>query len=678
MKASVGKLLRRALAVHQSGRVDEAEPLYSAVLERDPNNADAWHLLSRVSLQRGDWKEAGARVLQAIRQQPAVPAFHTSLGEILAAQGRTSEASLCYQEALRLAPGYTPALVNLGNALQNQGQYRDACVAYWRAIQAQPDCAEAFSNLGNALRAEGRHDEALACYLEAFRLRPDCPEVAVNLAAAHLRLGRDAEAEEWARRALRSSPGMVQGLSNLSVALLNQQRYAEAELTAREALAGAPSAAHLHSNLGSVLLHQKKFDEAEAACRQALKLQPGYPEAANNLGAVLQFQNRLEEAARQFESVLAARPAFAEAWTNLGTVRQAQGRNAEALACFEEALRLNPAHVKSHFCHSLALLAAGRFREGFGEYEWRWKVLAERHRAWSRPWWDGSPLGGRTILLYAEQGLGDTIQFARYAPLVAGRAGRVVVECQERLAAIIRSIRGVSAVLSPESPLPPFDVQAALMSLPRLLGTTLDTIPCQTPYLSIEPALVDRWREMLGQPRGLRVGLAWAGNPQHANDRNRSFPLGVLGPLRAIPGIQCYSLHVGDKAAAEVRDSGGWVRQVLTENGLTETGLPEYGLTEAGGVPELGALMCCLDLVITADTMPAHLAGALGRPVWTLLSGAADWRWHGEREDSPWYPTMRLFRQPRLGDWAAVVDRVCGEICDFSIKGPAMGTDEPE
>ena len=659
MKTAVEKLLREALAVHQSGRAEEAEPLYSAVLERDPSNADAWHLLSRVSLERGDWKAAAARVLQAIRQQPAVPAFHTSLGEILAAQGRSWEASLCYQEALRLAPGYTPALVNLGNALQSQGQYRDACVAYWRAIQVRPDCAEAFSNLGNALRAEGRHDEALACYLEAHRLGPNSPEVAVNLAAAHLQLGRNREAEEWARHALRSTPRLLQALSNLSVALLNQQRYAEAEETAREALAGAPSAAHLHSNLGSVLLHQKRFEEAETACRQALKLQPDYPEAANNLGVVLEFQNRLDEAALQFESVLGARPAFAEAWTNLGTVRQAQARNPEALACFEEALRLNPAHVKAHFCHSLALLGSGRFREGFTEYEWRWKVLSEKPRAWSEPWWDGSPLEGKTILLYAEQGLGDALQFARYAPLVAECGGRVVVECQERLAALIGSVPGVSEVATPGEPLPPFDVQAALMSLPRLLGTTLGTIPGETPYLSIAPAPVQRWREILGPARGLRVGLAWAGNPEHANDRRRSLPLEALAPLGAVPGIECYSLHVGDRAAAEVHDSGGWVRRVLTENGLPV----------AGGVSELGALMCCLDLVITADSMPAHLAGALGRPVWTLLARAADWRWQWEREDSPWYPTMRLFRQPRAGDWDAVVERVCREIRDFSITG---------
>ena len=382
-----------------------------------------------------------------------------------------------------------------------------------------------------------------------------------------------------------------------------------------------------------------------------------------NLGVALQFQDRLEEAAQEFESVLRARPAYAEAWTNLGTVRQAQGRNTDAMNCFEEALARNPVHAKSHFCRSLSWLLAGRLAEGFAEYEWRWKVLSEMPRAWSQPWWDGSPLGGRTILLYAEQGLGDTIQFARYAPLVAAREGRVVVECQVRVAAVVRSIQGVSEVITPESELPPFDVQAALVSLPRLLGTTLDTIPRATPYLAIEPALVDRCREMLGPRRGLRVGLAWAGNPRHASDRLRSFPLGVLANLGAIPGIECYSLHVGDDAASQVLSSGPWIRQALTQT---------------GGVPELGALMSCLDLVISADTMPAHLAGALGRPVWTLLAWAPDWRWLEEREDSPWYPTMRLFRQPRPGDWEAVAARVCGEIREFSIKASRSGTDEHE
>ena len=660
MKPNVAKLLRKAVAYHEAGQVDKAEPLYSSVLENDPGNADAWHLLGRAALQRGEWKAAAARVLQAIRRQPAAPAFHTTLGEILAAQGRSWDASLCYQEALRLSPRFIPALVNLGNALQEQGHYRDACVAYWRAIQAQPDCAEAFNNLGNALRAEGRGDEAVACFLEALRLRPDYAEAKVNLAAAHLAQGRNAEAEEWARRALRDRPGLVQGLSNLSVALLNQQKYGEAGQAAREALACSPAAAHLHSNLASVLLQQKKFAEAEIACRQALQLRPDYPEARNNLGVALQFCGRLEEAAREFEDVVVSRPGFVEAWTNLGTVRQGQARHAEALDCFGEALRLNPEHEKSHFCHSLSLLSAGRLREGFAEYEWRWKVLETRPRAWQQPQWDGSPLAGTRILLHAEQGLGDTVQFVRYAPLVAALGGHVIVECREPLAALVSTMRGVSETITPEVPLPEFEVQAPFMSLPHILGTSLDTIPAEIPYLRADPALVALVRKELGKPAGPRVGLVWAGNRDHANDHRRSIPVEMLAPLSEITGIEWYSLQGGERARIE---APGWMREI--------------SLAESS-VAGLAAAICSMDLVISVDTMPAHLAGALGRKVWTLLPRAADWRWLEAREDSLWYPTMRLFRQPVQGDWSAVVERVGAEIRRLPLKDSESAADERE
>ncbi len=650
MSQNVVALLRRGLSYQESGDGAKAEKIYGEVLEREPGNADAWHLLSRLAMVQGEWKTAAARALQAIRSRPDIPAFHSSLGEILAVQGMAEQAALCYREALRLQPAFVPALVNLGNALQGMGRYREACVQYWRAIQGDPDCVEAFCNLGNALRAQGRHDEALICYQEAVRLRPADPEVSVNLSAAYLQLSEDLQAEEWARRALACSPGLTQALSNLSVALLNQGRLEEAETTAREALRNAPRAPHLHSNLGSALLQRKKFQEAEAACRRALELRPGYPEAANNLGVSLQLQDRLEEAAAQFEEVLRDQPEFAEAWTNLGTVRQAQGRNTEALACFEVALRHNPAHVKTHFCRSLSLLLAGRYLEGFSEYEWRWKVIAGTPRAVTQPLWEGEPLAGRSILLFTEQGLGDTIQFVRFAPIVAAFGGPVILDCQAPIVPVVRTVQGLSKVIAEEDALPPFDLQAGLMSVPRILGTTADTIPAIIPYVRASQLLVDEQRRRLGERRGLRVGLAWAGNPQHDSDRHRSFPLEVLSPLRRIPGIEWYSLHIGKRRLEEIRRAGGWPAQVLSES---------------GGVSELAALMCCLDLVITADTMPAHLAGALGRPVWTLLSSAADWRWRESGDQTPWYPTMRLFRQPRKGDWNSVVARVAREVADI-------------
>ncbi len=308
----------------------------------------------------------------------------------------------------------------------------------------------------------------------------------------------------------------------------------------------------------------------------------------------------------------------------------------------------------------MALLLMGRLREGFQEYEWRWSVFAVKPRAYVDRPWEGGPLDGKTILLSAEQGLGDAIQFARYAPLVAERGGRVIIDVSERVAPLIRTIAGVAEVVTPEMPLPAFDEQALLMSLPRILGTDNDTIPGHTPYLHADPDLVERVRSFLGPARGLRVGLAWAGNPGHIGDRQRSIALAALAPLGDVVGVEWYSLHVGEKTAAEVRESG-WVREILSDS---------------GGVPELAALMCCLDLVISVDSMPAHLAGALGRPVWTLLSMAADWRWREDREDTPWYPSMRLFRQERRNEWDEVVARVSQKILERSFQVSCPRTDK--
>ncbi|HEV2444873.1 MAG TPA: tetratricopeptide repeat protein, partial [Candidatus Sulfopaludibacter sp.] len=413
-------------------------------------------------------------------------------------------------------------------------------------------------------------------------------------------------------------------------------------------------------NLGSALLHQKRFAEAESLLRGALAVRPDSPEVRTALGAALSGQDRLEEAEAECRQVITAQPESVEGWTELGLICADLGRTTDALACLDVAVRLRPEYAKAHFARSISLLREGRMAEGFAEYEWRWPMLAERPRACARPAWDGGPLNGKTILLSAEQGLGDAIQFVRYAPLVAARGGRVVVEVPEKLGPLVRTAAGVADVVTPAMPLPPFDEQAPLMSLPRIFGATLETIPAAIPYLRADERLTEEMRVGLGRAQGPRIGLAWAGNPDHLANRRRSLTLEALAPLERLPGIEWYSLHAGDRACAQARASG-WLRAVLSDS---------------GGVAELAALMSCLDLVISVDSMPAHLAGALGRPVWTLLCLAADWRWLREREDAPWYPGMRLFRQTRRGDWEGVVARVCREIAKGAVQGFDHRTDK--
>lgn len=623
MTAEIAARLQGGIALHQAGRLEEAESVYESALRSAPETADAWHLLARAALDRGDAALAIARVIRALRIHPTTPAFHNTLGEILLAQGKSAEAIACCREALRLDVKFVPALINLGNALQGAGDLQGAAIAYWKAIDTRPNCAEAFTNLGNVMRREGEIDDAVACYREALRLNPASAEACINLAAGLLDLGDFADAEASAQLAASLNPRLHEAFSNLTVALLNQSRFDEAEAAARQALDRAPLAAHLHVNLASVLLKQRRLDESEAAARRALELRPDYPEAANNLGLTLQAMDRLEEAAQWLGRAVTWKSAWSEAWTNLGTIREAQNRPADALACFDRAIADRPDFPKAHFCRALTLLRAGRMDEGFAEYEWRWRARRESPRAQSLPAWDGSPAHGKTILVYAEQGLGDTIQFARYIRLVADLGARVVLECQKPLMGLAARFEGVAQVIGPDDPLPLCDVQAALMSLPHLLQIG----PASAPYLQVP---------RLETPTATRprIGLAWKGNPQHAADRHRSIALDALSLLQDLP-VQWISIHKEPTTA-------DWLHQPLA---------PETG------VEDLAALMGSLDLILTIDSMPAHLAGALGRPVWVLLSHVPDWRWQMDRTHTPWYPTMRLFRQDESG-WAPVIERV--------------------
>lgn len=647
------EILRDGLRCHEEGRLEEAARIYTAVLQRDVGSSDGWHLMGRLLLGRGQFGAAASAVAEAIRLRPDLPAFHATLGDILAAQGRLREALLCYEQAVRCDPRFTPALVNFGNVLQSQGRFGEALAVCVRAIETDGGCAEAFNNAGNALLGLGRNGEAAECFREALRLKPASPETCVNLSALYLREHRAEDAEKWARRALALRPQLSAALRHLSLALLARGRLEEAERFAREALAQEPRTASLHSNLSSVLIQQKRWEEAESACRRAFELQPGCPEAVLNFGAILEARGQYAEAEAQYRIVLQVQPGYADAWANLVTTLQAQGRDEEALAAVETALALAPAHAKAHFCRSLLWLREGRLEEGFVEYEWRWKTMRDVPRAAARPEWDGEPLEGRTILVHAEQGLGDTIQFARYLPRVAAKGGRLLVECQPGMVPLLRDFAGVAGVLTAEDALPEFDVQAPLMSLPRIFRTGLDAISAEVPYLAYDRRTAEELKKKMGPRRGLRVGLAWSGNPLNGGDPRRSIPVEMLRPLREIEGVEYYSLHIGGKARRQVEACGGWMSELLSKD---------------GGLPELAALIAVLDLVITVDSMPAHLAGALARPVWNLLCHAPDWRWLTGREDSPWYPTMRLFRQPGPGDWETVVGRVVTELAHISVQ----------
>jgi hypothetical protein len=402
-------------------------------------------------------------------------------------------------------------------------------------------------------------------------------------------------------------------------------------------------------NLAAVFEDQGRLEEAADGLQRLLRMKPDYVQALSNLGSVLKKLGRLTEARRCLEKALELKPDFSEAHNNLGAVLEQMGCWEGAASRYQTALRWQPDLVEAHMNLSMLWLLTGEFERGWKEHEWRWKKKGTAPRACGRPLWDGAPLEGRTILLQAEQGLGDTLQFIRYAAVVKQHGGRVVFECPARLAPLLRTVPGVDRLIDPGDPPPQCDVYAPLLSLPRILRTTLASIPCQVPYLAVDGGLVEAWRTRIGECAGRRkIGLVWGGNPSNKNDRNRSVPLRQFAPLAIAPRLALFSLQRGPQAA-ELRSA---------PPGLEIADLEE----SAGQVTDTAAAILCLDLVITVDTMAAHLAGALGRPVWLLLPFAPDYRWLLGREDSPWYPTMRLFRQPSPGDWLAVIRRVVEEL----------------
>ncbi|HJO74212.1 MAG TPA: tetratricopeptide repeat protein [Rhodospirillales bacterium] len=426
---------------------------------------------------------------------------------------------------------------------------------------------------------------------------------------------------------------------------LEHHRRGETEDTARiysQALILNPNFPDIYNNLGVALRTLGKL-EASAACYQrSLALNPNNGGSYTNLGNVLRALGRLDVAAASHRRAVELTPESADSHYNLGLALRDLGDTDEALQCFAKTLELTPDHPGSHWDRSLALLQKGDLKGGFEEYEWRWKQTSNPPRGFQQPEWDGAELKGKTILLHQEQGFGDMIQFARYIPMVKERGGTIIVEAQPQLSRLFSTIDGVGQVVNRGSDLPKFDVYAPMMSLARIFGTTLDTVPAAVPYL--KPPDQHAQQLPATMSKKLKVGIAWAGRPTHKNDANRSCSFSHFTELMGLADITFYSLQIGP--------SVGDIAAQGCEAFVTELG------SKMNDFADTAAVVQQLDLVITVDTAVAHLAGALGKPVWVAAPYPGDWRWMLEREDSPWYPTLRLFRQPAPGDWKTVFENL--------------------
>ena len=667
---------------HQAGNIETAVGLYRQLLLDEPNHAQVWYLLGAACVQLGRLDEARSSLRQATSVNPRHAEAHNHLGVVLAQQASLDDAIASFRRALELKPGNLEVLNNLGLALLRQDKPAEAIALFQRALELKPDDAKARHNLHRALREQGhfeelltsqrqavgqqpesaqahndlgltlyeqgKFDEAVAAFRQALAVKPDLAEAQNNLGLVRASQGHPDEAIAAYRRAIVLKPGFAEAHNNLGIALRQSGQAEAAVASCREAARLKPELPEAHNNLGSALEEVGRYEEAIVTLNEALRIKPDFAKAHNNLGIAYWYLGRYDEAGVSYRRAIELMPEMAEAHNNLGNVLRDQGKLDEAEACYREAADLKPNYADPHWNQSLVWLLEADFERGWAEYEWRWKLKNFKPRQATQPLWDGSPLDGKTILLAAEQGLGDTIQFIRYAPLVRQRGARVLAEVQRPLRQILSTAPGIDQLLVQGEAVPAFDTHMTLLSLPRLLGTSIDTVPADVPYLEAEPALVEKWRAEVHSLPGFKIGIAWKGSAQNRTDRGRSLPLGLFEALARLPGVTLVSLQKGPGSEQ--------IAQVADRFRVLDFG--ERLDAEAGPFMDTAAIIRHLDLVVTCDSSLAHLAGALGAPVWVALMLTPDWRWLTGRDDSPWYPTARLFRQTRVGDWPEVFERM--------------------
>ncbi len=611
-------LFNAALAHHQAGRLGQAEPIYRQILEAAPDQPETLNLLGVL------WHQTGrsAQAVELIRRSVALtPTFSNlnNLGEVLRALDRVSEAIPCYRRAIELNPSWPDAHSNLGLAMQDLGQL----------------------------------DQAEQCFARATQLAPQRADLHVRLCVARQKQGDPHGAVLAGRRAIELQPGLAEGWSNLAVALASAEKHEEARHAADRALALAPDRPEAHVNSGFVHERAGRTADAEAAYLKAIELSPNYSLGHRNLAALLDGLDQIGRSIAALERALALQPRDVDGWNNLSTLYRRNCSYPAALAAADKALQLQPGFPAAHGNRGLALLSLGDYGRGFAEYEWRWRCdnFTTAPREFDRPMWDGSDPAGRTIFVHTEQGYGDTIQFVRYVPMLAARGAKVILECAAPLRRLLSSVKGVGKVVIAGVRPPDFDLHIPLLSLPKIFNTTLENLPAVVPYVGVDSDRLLHWKQKLDVAGGgMKVGLVWAGNVKP--DPARTCPLENLHPLWQLQGLTFFSLQKGGNAREAASTMTG-VRLIDVSEDLRD-------------FADTAAAMANLELILTVDTAAAHLAGALGRPTWTLLPWAADWRWLSDRQDSPWYPTMRLFRQPTRGDWATVVTRITRELSSLS------------
>ena len=655
--AQAHELYAEATRAYESKDFNRAITLYGQFIVLLPDHAEAYYKRGNALKDLGRLNEAVASYDAAIERKPDFQYAWCNRGAVQLGLGQQEAALGSFDRATQLNPRDLVAHANRAALLQGLSRWQEALASHDQVLTLNPQLFQSWFQRGNVLRQLGNREAALASYREALKLKPDYAEAHYNCGVL-LEQSQPQAALTHYDQAVAAFADFYQCHFNRAGLLKSLQRLPESLAAYDKTIAIKADYAEAHANRGVVLQELTRWDEALASYDRALALRPDHTEWQLNRCAVFKALGRWDEALASCERAIALRPDSADAHFGRGTILAEVGRHDETLEEYERAVALKSDFAEAHYNRALALLLRGDYERGWPSYEWRWKNYAKlslEKRNFKQPLWLGeTSLAGKRLLVYSEQGLGDAIQFARFITAIVRLGATIVAEVQSPLVSLLRTLEGVSEVVADGDPLPPFDYHCPIMSLPLALKNTLRTIPQTVPYLHGDPAKVAAWRTRLSERNRPRIGLVWSGNPKQGNDRNRSFQLtNWIGHLPREFGYVCLQKEVRPTDATTLA-ANPWIARF--ENELRE-------------LSDTAALCECLDLVISVCTSVAHLSGALGRPTWVMLPFNADWRWLIDRTDSPWYPTVRLYRQHAIGDWSGVHTRIAADLrAKFSTR----------
>ncbi len=634
--------LRQGHALQQQGKVTEAGAIYSEVLEQDPRNAPALHLMGVLAIQTGQLQPGVDLIRQSLAILPGFAPAHDNLGKGLERLGRKDEALASFGRVIALAPGHADGYANRGRVLEGLGRFEEALRDFDKALSLKGE-PELSLNRGTVLLQLGRFEEALTAFDKAIAMGLTHPIGRFNRGVVLTALGRIEDALVAYDDAIAHHPDHPDAYVNRGLLLEGLNHPEDALASFDQAIAINPDQVEAYLNRGMTLAALGRNSEACAAYDALLVRWPEHAEAYNNRGAVQKSLGAPEKALADFQRAIALKAGDPNLRENRGGILQGLGRFDAALEDYDAALALDPQSERAAFSKATLLLLQGRLAEGWPLYEKRPRRFAvpalEAGKAWREPQTD---LTGKTVLAYDEQGLGDAIQFVRFAAQIEKRGGKAIVMVRPLLVALLENLKPDVEIVPYSDEPPAHDLHAALNSLPYLLNVG-DAVGAASPYLSADPARIAKWKTVIGD-KSTRIGVVWQGKTGGYNDDERSFPLAALAPLAAVPGVRLISLQKGE---------GEEQLAELPKTMTVETLGADFD-TGADAFLDTAAAMEPLDLIVTCDTAIAHLAGALGKPCWVALKQAPEWRWQLGRDDSPWYAQMKLFRQTAHGDWDSV------------------------